>query len=162
MEILEGIAYLLAFIVHWRVTLSLVGFALISVLLVHEISWLSGLQGTAIALVGGLITGSIWESMAEENAQASPAPDRKTSAGVAIVLAVIAGGSWGAVSSLSLPSFFAGLVILALTTWAWVWYAQSLKSWVSRPQAVFYVVCAGVAYPAGAALTHHFFLPGLI
>jgi hypothetical protein len=162
LEIIEGLVYLYWLVVHWRITLCLIGSSLVAFFLVHEFSWLTGLQGIAIALCGGFILGAIWESKVEVEAQASQTPAPKTSMGVAIALAVLGGAVWGGASAVSLHSFLAGIAIFVLTVWGWNWYAKELKAWVTGQRAKLYVICAGLAYPLGAVLTHNFLLPSLV
>jgi len=149
---LDGVFGALALLLHWRAVLCLLISSVLAFLLVHFFPWFTGLQGIVFAVLG-LLPGVIWE----DAANSSPSTARSTSTSVAVLAAVIFAACWGAVSSNSVHSAFAGLVVFAVAAWAWFRYAVASKAWLSREQGILCTLAAVVAYPLAALLAHNAF-----
>ena len=153
---LDGILALVLFILHWRVVICIAGSATLAFVLVQSVPWITGPQGIGLALLG-LAAGAVWEA----NSSASPrtaqphAEPPETTAFVAGSAAALAGAVWGALSSSSLHSFFAGLVILALALKAWSSYACTQNSWVTKRRARWCNVLATLTYAIAALAAHN-------
>lgn len=150
---LDGVLSLILLVLHWRVALCLVVSSAIAFVLVHFFPWLNGLQGIAIALLG-LVAGVAWETQATVVEPAKSATPPQTSASVAFASALLAGGTWGAISSVSMPSFLAGAVIFALAAWGWLRYAGASQTPMPSGRALLCIVTAAVAFPIAAAVAH--------
>ena len=150
---LEGIIGVIILLLHWRVALCLAGSAIAAYLAVQFFSWLTGLQGIALAFLG-LPLGVAWEDWATQRPVVSAPPDSKTTSAVAGAAAGIAGATWGVFSVTSVPSLAVGMVVMAAAAWWWVWYAATVHHWVSRQRARLCFGIAAVAYPLGALVGH--------
>jgi hypothetical protein len=131
---LDGVFALILFVVHWRVSICLVCSTVLAVVLVNVFPWLTGFQGVVVGLLG-LIPGALWE------AEVTPQPNKS---------AKPAGSAWGASSSNSAHSFFAGAIIFAIAVWGWSCYPGNLQPPMPRARVLFYAVLAAVAYPIAA------------
>ena len=145
---LDGVFALILFILHWRVAVCLLGSTILAVILVNVFPWLTGFQGIVVALLG-LLPGGMWEAEAMPQPRKSTKPSETTTA-TGGVAAIIAGSAWGASSSSSAHSFFAGAAIFAITAWGWSRYAGNLQPPMPRERVLFCVVLAAVAYPLAA------------
>jgi hypothetical protein len=147
---LDGAFGVLALLLHWRVVLCLLISSVLAFLLVHFFPWFTGLQGLVFAVLG-LLPGAIWE----DPANSSPSATHSTSTSVAVLAAIIFAAVWGAVSSTSVHSAFAGMAVFAAGAWGWFRYAVASKRWLSREQGILCTVAATVAYPISALLAHN-------
>ena len=145
---LEGLFAIVLFLLHWRVTLCLVGTTIIAVVLVQAFSWLTGFQGVVIAFLG-ILPGALWEAEAMVRT-AKPTQKRETTVAAAAGAALLAGATWGASSSASAHSFFAGAVIFAVTAWGWYRYSAKLQPPFPKERAILCVALAAIAYPIAA------------
>ena len=149
----NGVLGVVGLLLYWRALLCLLCSGLLAFLLVQAFPWFTGLQGIFLAALG-LFPGVVWEELAR------PSPGRPkvaTSTVVAVLAALLFGGSWGAASSTSLHSALAGAVINACTAWGWLHYAVRYQGWLSRQQGLTCAIVALVAYPAVALLAHNAF-----
>jgi len=147
---LDGVFGVLALLLHWRVVLCLLFSSALAFCLVHFFPWFTGLQGLVFAALG-FLPGAIWEAPA--NSSPSAVPSTNTSA--AVLAAIIFAAVWGAVSSTSVHSAFAGLAVFAAGTWGWFRYAIASKAWLSREQGILCTVAAAVTYPIPALIAHN-------
>lgn len=149
----DALEYLLALLGHWRVLLSLVISALGAVVFVHVFPWFTGLQGIVLGALG-FLPGAIWESRAEASSSASSSRLKALQLWVVGVLSLIACVVWGAASAATLPSFFAGLVLLVLVACVWCWSVAHIRSALTMPRASLLVGLAALAYAVAAWLAH--------
>jgi len=152
---LDGIGWLFSLLLQWRAALCLATSSGLAIVLVQSFTWLSGLQGIAIAALG-LVPAAMWETSrtvpVREPGQALPP---ETSASVAALAALLAGAAWGAVSSGSMHSFMAGLAILLLASWGGSWLCGSMGQVVEKGRLRLCVALAWLVYPVAALVTHH-------
>lgn len=146
---LEVVFVVLQFLCHWRVSLCLFASSALAILLVNVFPWLTGLQGIAIALLG-LAPGAAWEAKEWTARQPQTPKSAETSAWVAGAAAVIAGAAWGALSSTSMHSFFAGAVIFLLIAKSCSWGIAEFNYGVAKERVYLSVALAGLAYPIPA------------
>lgn len=149
---LEGIVTVVGLLLHWRIAASLVASSVTAALLVHVFPWLTGLQGIVLAMFG-LLPGLLWEAQATAAQRQANSKPANTSGGVAGAAAVIAGATWGVMSSTSSHSFFAGAVILSFASWVWARYAMA-EYHVAKERVIVCVLLAVAAYPIAALVGH--------
>ncbi len=149
----DGLFTLVLILLHWRVFLCLVVSSCAAIALVHLFPWFTGLQGAVIALLG-LLPGAMWGARSTNRGVQKESADSNTTQGVAGAAAAIAGATWGAVSSSSVHSFLAGLVVLCVAAWGWSSYVGR-QHLASKQRVCFCVVLAALAYPLGAVLGHN-------
>jgi hypothetical protein len=151
---LEGIFSLILFVLHWRVALCLVASSALAIVLVNVFPWLTGLQGIVIAALG-LVPGAVWEAQTTLPKLAPGTSPLETTASVAGASAIIAGATWGALSSTSMHSFVAGAAIFLLAAKAWSWCIGEFKYSVTKERMYFCIALAGFTYPIAAVLAHN-------
>jgi hypothetical protein len=150
----EGLMFLVAMVLHWRITLCIAMSVALAVALAIYVPWISGLQAIPIALIG-FIPGAIWEDRSALPPNAKVQPARQTSLPTLVTAAALAGLAWGLFSGVSLHSFVAGAILFPLFAIGWAWYAVRLKSSISKPHAYICILSAAVAYPVGALLLRY-------
>lgn len=150
----EGLMFLVAVALHWRITLCIAISVAIAVTLAIYAPWVSGLQAIPIAFVG-FFPGAIWEDRSARPPETRAQPVRNTSLPTLVTAALLAGLAWGLFSGDSLHSFAAGAILLPLFAIAWAWYAVRLKSLLSRSHAHICILSAAVGYPVGAWLLRY-------
>lgn len=150
----EGLIFLVAMALHWRITLCIAISLAIAVALAIYVPWISGPQAIPIALIG-IFPGAIWEDRSALSPQAKALPVRQTTLPTLVTAASLAGLTWGLFSGVSMHSFVAGAILFPLFATAWAWYVVRLRSTMSKAHAYICIVSAAVGYPVGALLLRY-------
>lgn len=112
--------------------------------------WFSGIQGIAIACLG-FGFGLAWEDWVTRDVGTKIEPVRETKPFTAAVATMLAGGTWGLLSSSSAHTFVTGLLVLAVALWRWVSYVGKSKSAAGKNNFLLISGLAVVAYMVAAA-----------
>jgi hypothetical protein len=143
---------------QWRAFLSLAISSILSYQLVHYFSWLTGVQGIGLALLG-IIPGLIWEANVDRKRKAANMPQAtktsppETTTATTFAFALVIGTLWGGFSSETIHSIAAGAIIFILAAWCWGYAAQQLQ-WVNEKLIFSCAFIAALAYLIVAPIAH--------
>ena len=150
---LDGIGILVSVALYWRVTVCVVATSLSAWLLVHTLTWFSGVQGLVLGLLG-ILPGIIWHTIAWHRKADLITEIPETRSSVLILSALLCGAAWGAASSQTAHSAFAGAAVLGFACLAW---AKTAKRYLgeSTERVIATGIAASLAYLLAALIAHN-------